>query len=64
MSEDKKTAQANGYPSSRISWLVFAWVCTECIKTNYLTWNDYSFYGPVDECSKCEKAHNVKVPFV
>lgn len=47
------------------SWVVFAWICEQdhCTTVNYLSWNHYDVYGPVDECLKCGKAFHIKVPW-
>lgn len=54
-------AQSN-YPLAQ-SALCFKWLCSKCTAVNYITWNSFDAYGRTDECSKCEKAHRIKVPF-
>lgn len=55
----------NEYTSANLTWVSFGWICkeTNCGAVNYLSWSSYAAYGGVDECKKCETAHNVKVPF-
>lgn len=65
MSSEKNTQVQSAeyeYPYAK-SDMIFGWVCTECHKWNTMTWSSWSFYGPVDECVECEKAHNVVEPW-
>lgn len=55
-------AAQHEYPYAK-SDMIFGWVCTECSKFNIMTWSSWSFYGPVDECCECEKAHHVIEPW-
>lgn len=53
---------ANPYPYVG-SFIHFMWSCSECHHLNYVNWEHWKTYGGVEECCKCEKAHNVKEPW-
>lgn len=45
--------------------LCVSWLCPnpECHKLNHVSWDSFSVYRGISECSKCEKAVHIKEPF-
>lgn len=45
------------------AYMCFSWGCTKCYHVNHYDYENWSVYSGTDECSKCETAHTVLVPW-
>jgi len=45
------------------SWLVFGWLCLECSEVNQISYSTWENHEGLTECTNCEKAFIIKVPW-